>query len=150
MRYLANLITLISLLQSTSLFAAPSSSANGSSDKTKVLNPCSGVSRELSDQEGKSLAPVIALQLGYKEVHVLQRFNYETWNIVYVETYQSDEAFLFYDGNPLTHRYITTWGGGASRDEEDSVKRWIIENAHGVPDKLATCFAWHVTNDRDL
>jgi hypothetical protein len=112
-------------------------------------SPCDGVSRELSNSRKASLAPVIAKQLGVSAVDVLQSFQLDTWDIVSVDTHQSDEVFLFYAHDPAGSRYVTMWSGGAMSDEEKSIKSWVVNNAPGIPEKLASCFAWHVTKDRD-
>lgn len=111
--------------------------------------PCGGVIRSLTDVRKAALAPAIAKQLHVPHVEVLQYFQAGTWDIIYVETHQSDEAFLFYAHDPLTSRYITLWSGAAMRNEEQSIKAWTIKNAPGIPVKLASCFAWHVTKSRD-
>jgi hypothetical protein len=33
-------------------------------------------------------------------------------------------------------------------DEEQSIRAWTLRNAHGIPPKLASCFAWYVTHGR--
>ena len=33
-------------------------------------------------------------------------------------------------------------------DEEQEIKAWTIKNAAGISEKLAGCFAWHVTKER--
>ena len=66
-----------------------------------------------------------------------------------VDTHQSDEAFLFYARDPLTSHYITLWSGAAASNEEETIKDWTPKNAPNIPLKPASCFAWHVTKDRD-
>lgn len=112
--------------------------------------PCISVNRSLPSSQKEALAPEIAKQLGMSKVDVLQSFKFEDWNIIYVDTHQSDEVFLFYAHNPLTSHFVTMWSGGAQRDEEESIRSWVLKNAPGIPSQLASCFAWHVTKDRDL
>ena len=73
----------------------------------------------------------------------------EEWSIIYVDTHESDEAYVFYAHDPLRSRYVTLWSGAARMDEEQEIKVWTIKNAPGIPQKLAGCFAWHVTKNRD-
>ncbi|WP_266168908.1 hypothetical protein [Dyella subtropica] len=113
-------------------------------------SPCDGVSRELTYAQKQAWAPTIAKQLGFAKVDVLQSFKLGAWNVIYVDTHESDEAFLFYARDPLTSHYVTKWGGAAMQDEELDLKLWISRKAPGIPEKLAGCFAWHVTKDRDL
>jgi hypothetical protein len=113
-----------------------------------LANPCRGVNRHLSAHRALILNPIVAKQLGIPKAAVLQSFRLNAWNILYVETYQSDEAYLFFPSSPLSTRYVTVWGGDAMSSEEDDIRSWTIKNAPGIPDRLARCFAWHVTKDR--
>lgn len=81
---------------------------------------------------------------------VLQTFALRGWNIVYVETPNSDPPFVFFHGAPDTVHYVALWSGGAGADEEASIREWTIQSAPGIPADLAKCFAWHVTKARDL
>jgi hypothetical protein len=115
-----------------------------------AASPCDGVDRSLTSERKAELAPGIAKELKVSKVDVLQSFRFGGWSIILVDTHESDEAFLFYGRDPLTSRYVALWGGAAESFEEREVKSWAIKNAPGIPPKLANCFAWHVTNDRDL
>jgi hypothetical protein len=66
----------------------------------------------------------------------------------YTWTHESDYQFLFFSGDPLSSHSVTAWGGAAAENEEQEIKDWTIKNAPGIPDHLASCFAWHVTKDR--
>ena len=114
-----------------------------------AASPCAGVSRDLTSQRKAALAPEIAKQLRVRSVDVLQSFRLGGWEIIYVSTGESDEPFLFYSGDPLKSGYITLWSGAATIHEEQAIKGWTLKNAPGIPRKLAACFAWHVTKDRD-
>ena len=115
-----------------------------------VASPCDGVDRQISDEMKATLAPAIAKQLDASEVEILQSFRFGRWSIFYVDTHKADEVFLFFSGNPLTTHYVTLWGGAASRIEEKSIKGWVLKNVPGIPRRLASCFAWHVTRHRDM
>ena len=110
---------------------------------------CDGVKRGLTNNRKHALAPKIATELRVKNVDVLQSFQLGKWNIIYVDTHESDEQFLFYADDPLKERHVTEWSGAAFMNEEQDIKQWTIKNAPGIPSRLATCFAWHVTKDRD-
>jgi hypothetical protein len=112
-------------------------------------SPCGKVDRSLTDSSKAALAPVIARQIHSQRVDVLQAFRLESWTIIYVDSHDADESFLFYSHDPLHNRYITRWSGAAAFNEEQSIRTWTIKNAPGIPPNLASCFAWHVTNDRD-
>jgi hypothetical protein len=112
--------------------------------------PCDGVDRTLSDARKSQLAPVIARQMKIESADILQSYKYAGWYIIYVNTHVSDEAFLFFGGDPLQSKYLTAWGGAAAVFEGPQIRRWVFKNAKGIPTKLASCFAWHVTKDRDL
>lgn len=112
-------------------------------------SPCDGVKRAVADERKATLASRIAGQLSVSSVDVLQSFQSGSWSIIYVDTHQADEVFLFYSGDPLTGRYITMWSGAATSDEEQQIRDWTLKNAPGIPENLARCFAWHVTKDHD-
>lgn len=112
------------------------------------VSPCDGVDRGLTDSSKVKWAPMIARQLHAKKVDVLQSFRFEGWYIIYVDTHESDETFLFYSHSPLRSHFVTMWSGGAAMNEEQSIKSWTLKNAPGIPQKLAGCFAWYVTNGR--
>jgi hypothetical protein len=103
------------------------------------------VDRNLTPQRKASLAPQIANQLQVKAVDILDSFQGQGWTIVYVETHQSDETYVFYSRDPMQSSYVTLWSGAARIDEERTIKAWVVKNAPGIPAKLAGCFAWHVT-----
>jgi hypothetical protein len=114
-----------------------------------AATPCDGIDRTLTDERRALLARALAKQLNTSRVDVLQSFRSGEWQIVYVDTHDSDESFLFFHADPLVSRYVTRWGGAAARFEEQAVREWTIKNAPRIPRKLASCFAWHVTQDRD-
>jgi hypothetical protein len=112
--------------------------------------PCNGVDRTLSESRKKELASAILKQEGLERVKVMQSFKSDGWTIVYVNTYISDEPYLFYSGDPImAKRPITAWSGAATVFETSEIKDWVLKNAPGIPDRLASCFAWHVTLNRD-
>jgi hypothetical protein len=113
-----------------------------------AATPCTGVDRRLTTQQKSAVAPEIAKQLKAKTVDVLQSYRAGGWSIFYVDTHDSDDAYVFYAGDPRRSRYITLWGGAAMEDEEQAIKAWTIKNAPGIPRNLASCFAWHVTKER--
>lgn len=112
--------------------------------------PCDGIDRTLSDERKTELAPVIAKQIKVKSVDVLQSYREGTWHIIYAKTHVTDNAFIFYKTDPMKGMYVVAWGGQARPDEEAEIARWVKGKAKGIPPKLASCFAWHVTKDRDM
>jgi len=113
-----------------------------------MANPCSVINLNLSENRKKILAPVLARKMTLESVEVLESYRYGGWQIIYVDTIVSDGAFLFFKGNPLKMQYKTFWAGEAFSYEEQIVKTWALKNAKGIPEKLASCFAWHVTQNR--
>jgi hypothetical protein len=108
------------------------------------------VDRSLTGDRKSQLAPVIAKQLNAESAEILQSYRYRTWYIIYVNTQVSDEAFLFFSSDPTQSKYLTVWSGSAAVHEEPEIKQWVLNNAKGIPSKLAGCFAWHVTKARNL
>jgi hypothetical protein len=112
-----------------------------------AASPCDGVNRSLTSQRKAALAPEIAKHLQDKSIGVLQSFQLASWSIYYVTSQVNDNAYVFYAHDPLKSRYVTLWGGMATSDEEKAIKAWTLKNAPGIPLRLATCFAWHVTKE---
>lgn len=110
-------------------------------------SPCDGIDRTIVID--RAVSAEIAKQLHVSKVDVLQSFRNDAWSIIYINTHETDNAFLFYSRSPLVGHYITLWSGAASKDEEQEIADWVFHNAPGIPSKLAKCFAWHVTNNRD-
>ncbi len=111
--------------------------------------PCSGVDRSLSESKKRELAYAIVKHEGLQGVDVYQSFMRDDWTIVFVGTHASDEAYLFYQGDPVTARNaITEWSGAATIFETTEIRDWVLKNAPGIPLNLANCFAWHVTLNR--
>jgi len=111
--------------------------------------PCEGVDRGLSPDRAAQLSRRAAEQFRDPKAKALQSFAYEGWNIVYVEFGKSDPAFVFYRGDPLGSGHVAVWGAAAGLDETSQIKEWTVENAPGIPNQLARCFAWRVSRDRD-
>jgi hypothetical protein len=111
-------------------------------------SPCSGVDRSLPAGVKESLAPRIARHESLEKVGVLSSFTFGGWHIIEIENYVSDEPYLFYRADPSSSRSIAAWSGAATIFETTDVEKWTVENAPGIPQKLASCFAWHVTLNR--
>ena len=70
---------------------------------------------------------------------------------MYAGTHVSDEPYLFYPSDPLSAKKpVAAWSGAAFIFETSEIKDWILKNAPGMPDQLSSCFAWHITLNRDL
>lgn len=115
-----------------------------------VASPCDSVRRDSPESKRAKWAGAIAKQLNVTSVTVLQTFELGNWRIVYVDAPSSDPPFIFFNDEPEKVHYLALWSGGARADEESSIRAWAIKNAPGIPAGLAACFAWHVTNARDL
>ncbi|MDR3447638.1 hypothetical protein [Dyella sp.] len=137
------------MLHALTLFLAFSGAAAAASP-TPTPTPCDGVDRHLTDSQKAQWAAPMAKQFGVAKVDVLQSFAYGHWRIVYAATHETDEVFLFYAGDPATSRYVTLWGGAAMEDEEAEIRAWALKDAPGIPERLAACFAWHVSKHRDM
>jgi hypothetical protein len=110
---------------------------------------CDAVSHALTNAQRAAWAPALAKQLNVHPVSVSQSFALAGWHIVYVKTPDTDSPFLFFHGDPLSTHFVTLWAGAARSQEEGSIKAWVIKNAPGIPEPLATCFAWYVTKARN-
>lgn len=112
--------------------------------------PCAGVDRRLPEAERPALERAVAAEMELPQVKLLQSYRHKGWHILYVNTLRTDEAFLFYRRDPPRGRILARWGGAARMDEGPEIRRWVRRNVPGIPARLATCFAWHVTRDRDM
>lgn len=110
-------------------------------------NECAGVDTTLTRNRSDALAPVVAKQLGAKQVKISQSFSFGDWSILYASTGEADDVYVFYVGDPMQKRYVTLWGGVAMDNEEEEIRAWTLKNAPGIPRTLAQCFAWHVTKE---
>jgi hypothetical protein len=121
----------------------------------KDSSPCRGVSRDISTVEKSELVQPVTAQLknkdlngqNLKNIEILASFQYKKWQILYVNTFVTDEAYLFYSKNPRTQPYLILWAGAAAMDEEQEIFKWVRSKAKGIPSKLARCFSWHVTKE---
>ena len=114
-------------------------------------SPCDGVNRSLTDSRKLQLAHAIARQKKLKTVAVYQSFSDANWSIIYVGTPVSDNGYFFYSGDPLVAAHpINVWGGAAMAFETTDIAKWVSSKVKGIPTRLANCFAWHVTLNRDL
>ncbi len=109
----------------------------------------SDIDSKLPKSWDEKLAPIIAKHLHLEKAAVIESFRFKGWSIIHVGTYIDDDRFLFYKGDPLKTIPVTEWGGAAGSDETDEVKAWVLENAKGIPDHLASFFAWHMTKDHN-
>jgi len=89
--------------------------------------------------------PSEARPLDADKIHAKQVLSYGSWQVILIQTGVSDDAFLFFRGNPGKSRPITLWSGAATASEERSIFQWTEKNAPGIPTRLAKCFAWSVT-----
>ncbi|WP_283744974.1 hypothetical protein [Sideroxydans sp. CL21] len=121
------------------------SSTSTASVASMTPNPCDGVDSSLSEEQKAKLAPIIANEEKVHKVDVLQSLKFGKWQIIYIENYVSDEPYLFYSGDPMITKPVAAWSGAATIHEENAIKEWTLKNAPGIPNKLASCFGWHVT-----
>jgi hypothetical protein len=134
------------------LFALAVATANA------AAAPCDGVDRSLDAAMQARLAPVVEAHLKaqldprvgpsvYVQAgDVLHVFRFKGWHIVHVISHATDEPYAFYARDPAqAPGYLTVWAGAAAMGEEKTIKKSVSDNAPGIPEKLAACFAWYVT-----
>lgn len=98
-------------------------------------SPCDSIDRSLTDKSRAEWAHVIEKQLHAKRVDVLQSFRFEGWSIIYVDSREADETFLFYSHSPLRNHYVTMWSGAARKNEYQSFRAWTRKNAPRIPSR---------------
>jgi hypothetical protein len=128
-----------------------------------ICSPCTGVNRALSKDDRDRFSAIVSDQLKKKEltsvitehlqtepVEVLQSFEYRHSRVLYINTHVTDEVYLFFKSDPASSLYLTSWGGAAASEEGPEIVKWLRREAAGLSPKLMQCFAWHVTQDRDM
>ena len=107
------------------------------------------IDRQVPQNWKIGLAPIIAKQLQLQKVAIVECFRFNGWSIIHVGTYVDEDRFLFYSGDPFKTPPVTEWGGAAACHETDEIKSWVIVNAKGIPNRLASYFAWRVTKGHE-
>ncbi|MBV2169539.1 MAG: hypothetical protein KUL82_12610 [Bdellovibrio sp.] len=115
--------------------------------------PCDKMDVGLHQKEKVRISYVIASNLKKEmpqisDVEILKIFKSGSWSMIYVGTKVSDETILFYKRDPLKSSFIAKWSGAAMVGEDKELEIWARQNAVGIPDRLAKCFAWYVTTGR--
>ena len=108
--------------------------------------PCRGIDRSLTPQAQRRLESAIASEQHRARVAVSDIFRSGGWAIVYADASDGDQPYLFYSRSPeLGAHPVTLWSGGAAIFETTDIARRVMNDAPGIPPKLAECFAWQVT-----
>ena len=108
--------------------------------------PCDGVDRSLTAQRQAQLEVAIARERGRKRVRVSESFMSDGWFVLFTDASEGDEPYLFYSKDPVKGgRPVTAWSGAATIFETSELAQWVKKHASSIPDRLANCFAWHVT-----
>jgi TctA family transporter len=110
--------------------------------------PCDRIKQQLSIDRQKFLQTSVAKQLNASTVELLAAFASGGWSVLYVDTHQSDEVFLFYSTDPANTSFLNMWSGAAMRNEAPAIESWAIKSTPGIPKALAGCFAWYATAGR--
>jgi len=113
-----------------------------------ILNDsqCETINRTFTDAEKSRWSRDISKRKHSLGAEAVQSFRSGQWRVVYVTYPNAEPAYHFHDSS----RSVTVWGGAATIFDAPDIKRWIREQAPGIPQRLAHCFAWHVTYDRDM
>ena len=108
--------------------------------------PCAGVNRQLTSRQQAQLETSIAKQQKLKKVTVFASFKSNGWSVVFSDASVGDSPYFFYSNNPMKGaKPLAAWSGAATIFETSEVAEWAKQNAPGIPERLAYCFAWHVT-----
>lgn len=111
--------------------------------------PCTNMSDKLSTIQISSLQNNIKRQLKIERLNILELFKEQNFSIAYIETYDADEAFVFYSGDKFKNDFIIMWSGAAEKSEEKNIEKWAKDNVPGIPVGLARCFAWYTIYRHD-
>ncbi|WP_023201837.1 hypothetical protein [Salmonella enterica] len=118
-------------------------------DFSFAKTPCTNMSDKLSVVQINSLQNNIKRQLKIEQLNILAFFKEQNVSIVYIETYDADEAFIFYSGDEFKNDFIIMWSGAAEKTEEKNIEKWAKDNVPDIPDELARCFAWYTIYRHD-
>lgn len=112
--------------------------------------PCAGVDRGLTAKQQAQLEVALAKQQKLTKVSVFASFKRDGWFIVFSDASVGDSSYFFYSKNPIKGaKPLAAWSGAATIFETSEVAEWVKLNASGIPERLANCFAWHVTLSPD-
>ena len=66
------------------------------------------------------MPPKLHVKMRVGKVEFLESFRTEEWSIFYIDTYVSDEPYVFYHGDPAkpSHNHMG-WRRAQGRDQED-------------------------------
>ena len=111
-------------------------------------SPCVGLYNHVNGVDRKLISINIQRYLSDKSIDVVELYSINNWYFVHVASEKTDDAFLFFNQNPIKRRPISVWAGAARLDEGASIRRWVSSNVPGIPNRLAKCFSWRVTVGR--
>lgn len=108
-------------------------------------NQCKAISRAFTLAERVRWSSIVSENRDFAGAKAVESFVSSSWRVVYAIFPNSEPAFLFFRGL----QPIATWSGGAAIFDAPEVEKWVLKNVPGIPRRLAHCFAWHVTFNRD-
>jgi hypothetical protein len=103
-------------------------------------SPCDRMKLGLSSKQTANLSTAVAGQLNSPSARIAHSYRLGNWYLFYVNTPLANDNFVFYRGDPATHRYVALWSGGG-RSPQSELRTWARANAPGIPEALAKCFA---------
>jgi hypothetical protein len=106
---------------------------------------CTQASGSIDKKDLSATSSAIAKQMNVAAVEILGVMAEGRWKIIHVDPKELDEAFLFYDKDPRIGHYVTLFAGAVKKDEGPKIVSWVQNNARGIPQHLADCFAASVT-----
>lgn len=116
---------------------------------TFAKTPCVNINNKLNATQKEVLQNNLKRQLKAERVNVLKLFKVQNSSVGYIETYDADEAFVFYVGDEYKSNFIIMWSGAAEISEEKNIEKWAKDNVPGIPARLAQCFAWYAIYRHD-
>ncbi|MFC7421755.1 hypothetical protein ACFQNF_18000 [Iodobacter arcticus] len=141
-----NLIVTLFACVSCSAFATPCAKMIQPISEEKKAIFAKAINVHLNQQLGPSLNQTLFTD----GADILEVIHFKKWYIIYVNTHITDEIFLVYRSAPnKSYGYLTSWAGSATNDEGSRIENWLKKEALGIPKKLASCFAWHITEGRN-
>lgn len=111
--------------------------------------PCDRADQHLTAAQTAGFSRAVGAQLEVASAQILHSYRLGNWYLLYADPRVTDDTFLFYRGDPESHRYLAAWSGRATHAEQARLRDWARDHARGVPETLAKCFAYVAVTRRN-
>lgn len=112
--------------------------------------PCDGLERSVPDAKRRQLEAAMSDHLKRGEVRVRAVLAIDGWYAVSPRALRGVVApyYFFGDAKDRGRAPVAEWYGPTAIYKTSERAQWVMNNAKGIPDRLANCFAWSVSFDK--